>query len=67
MNYESMIRMFDDSPMKAAMALGYARANSSLRIKRNACSRVSMWKHTGIPKRALLKLEAIKQAGAATN
>ena len=62
MNYEQLMKMFDNSPTKAAFAFGLWRENSSTKTKRKACARVCNWKRMPIPKKMQEKLAKISSA-----
>lgn len=62
MTYQELIAKYQ-TPLKAAIALGFAKETSGMLLKKRACARVCNWKNMkgGIPAKIQAKLAKMHQ------
>lgn len=64
MDYETLMKLYE-TPLKAAIAIGFCKADAGILRKRRAGARVGMWRYNGIPAKFQSKLEKMHQDEAA--
>lgn len=60
--YRDLLKHFNDSPIKIAIAFEFIHDDSEISERKKACARVGMWAHMGVPKKYASK--AVELIGA---